>query len=535
VQQSQHGVEIESMTRAPTLPAALLALVVLAAHLSLYPKIADPDAFYHIGHAAAYAEGSIFDTSFPWATQSVVADYGADLWWGFHVVVLPLAIGSVEWGIRVGALALTVLVAGTFLYVARRHGAPRPLWWTVVFLVAVPNVLFREIMLRPHVVSLAGALLLLSVLVRGRWWQAMVVSAAIAWIHLGLAWVAPATAVAYAFVRAVEQALGSREDRESVPPVAALAAAVAGTVAGWALRPHPIATLELVSVQIIRLLAVKATEEPLTFSAELYPLSLADLVSMSWSYLAVWSGAVVAAVHGAASGKLSARPESRRLLFTALLVSGAFLGLAVFSARRAMEYWVAFGCLALPFLAPTVAPWLRQRAVRLLVVLLVAVHVGWGIWRHAINVSLVASPPDTMAGVASFLADNSAPGDVVFHAKWDNFGPLFAHNRSNHYLGGMDPIFQFSHDPQLYWEFFYLSADLNTEWTCDAFPCASGSATDTHVALREHFGARWVVVEPVRNPRFTLYLLNDSRYRLAHETLREAVFEVLSPADAPPA
>jgi hypothetical protein len=55
------------------------------------------------------------------------------------------------------------------------------------------------------------------------------------------------------------------------------------------------------------------------------------------------------------------------------------------------------------------------------------------------------------------------------------------------------------------------------------------------VALREHFGARWVVVEPVRNPRFTLYLLNDSRYRLAHETLREAVFEVLSPADAPPA
>jgi hypothetical protein len=135
-----------------------------------------------------------------------------------------------------------------------------------------------------------------------------------------------------------------------------------------------------------------------------------------------------------------------------------------------------------------------------------------------------------MAGVASFLADNSAAGDVVFHAKWDNFGPLFAHNRSNRYLGGMDPIFQFSHDPQRYWEFFYLSADLNTEWTCDAFPCASGVATDTHVALRDHFGARWVVVEPSRNPRFTLYLLNDPRYRLAHETQREAVFEVLPPA-----
>lgn len=233
------------MTRAHTLPAGALALVVLAAHLSLFPKIADLDAFYHIGHAAAYAEGSIFDTSFPWATQSVIADYGADLWWGFHVALVPLAIGGVEWGIRIGALTLTVLLAGTFFHVARRHGAPQALWWTVAFLVAVPNVLFREIMLRPHVASLAGALLLLSVLVRGRWWQAMAVSAAIAWLHLNVAWIAPAVAFAYAFVRAVEYALGYREDRESIPPLTALGSVALGTCLGWVLRPHPVQTLEL--------------------------------------------------------------------------------------------------------------------------------------------------------------------------------------------------------------------------------------------------------------------------------------------------
>jgi hypothetical protein len=117
---------------------------------------------------------------------------------------------------------------------------------------------------------------------------------------------------------------------------------------------------------------------------------------------------------------------------------------------------------------------------------------------------------------------------LVFHAKWDNFGPLFAHARSMRYLGGMDPIFQFAHSPELYWEFFWISTDVNVEWTCDAFPCLAGDATDTHRVLREHFGARWVVVEPGRNPRFSLYLLNDERYRLAHETLREAVFEVLA-------
>jgi hypothetical protein len=138
-----------------------------------------------------------------------------------------------------------------------------------------------------------------------------------------------------------------------------------------------------------------------------------------------------------------------------------------------------------------------------------------------------------MASVASFLAESGSPGDVVFHAKWDNFGPLFAHNRTSRYLGGMDPIFQFAHDPQRYWEFFWISTDVNVDRTCDAFPCAAGGATETHRVLREHFGARWVVVEPWRNPRFALYLLNDPRYRLAHETQREAVFEVL--AEAPTA
>jgi len=522
------------MTRAATLPAGVLVLAVLAAHVSLYPKIADLDSFYHIGHAAAYAEGSLFDTSFPWGTQSAVADHGADLWWGFHILLLPLAIGDVEWGIRVGALALTALLLATFHHVARRHGAGHAIWWTAAFFVAVPNVLFREIMLRPHVVSLAGALLLLSVLVRGRWWQAMLVSAAIAWLHLGLAWVAPGIAAAYAFVRAVEHAVGSKEGRGSVPPLAAVVAALAGTAIGWVLRPHPLQALELGSVQIIRLLAAKATEEPLTFSAEISPLSARDLVAMSALFLVVWLGAVVTAVYGALTAKLG-RPEERRLLFTSLLVSTAFLGLALLSARRAMEYWVAFGCLALPFLAPVASTWFRGRVVRAVAVALIALHVGWASWRHGLNVRLVASPPDTMAGVASFLLEESAPGDIVFHAKWDNFGPLFAHNRSNRYLGGMDPIFQFAHDPQLYWEFFYVSADLNTDWTCNAFPCASGSTVDTHVALREHFRARWVVVEPWRNPRFTLYLLNDVRYRLAHETQREAVFEVLPPSEGPAA
>jgi hypothetical protein len=118
---------------------------------------------------------------------------------------------------------------------------------------------------------------------------------------------------------------------------------------------------------------------------------------------------------------------------------------------------------------------------------------------------------------------------VVFHAHWDNFGPLFAWNRVNHYLGGMDPIFQYVHDRGLYWKYAYLSTDLATEWTCDAYPCSEGSAVDTYVSLVDDFDARWVLVEPQRNPKLFFYLLNDARYELGLLTESAAVFQVLRP------
>ena len=65
--------------RTSVLSVGILALVVVIGHLTLFPKIADLDGFYHIGHAFAYAEGSMFNTSMPWATQSPTCG-GAFTW-----------------------------------------------------------------------------------------------------------------------------------------------------------------------------------------------------------------------------------------------------------------------------------------------------------------------------------------------------------------------------------------------------------------------------------------------------------------------
>lgn len=535
--------------RASALPLLALAAVVAAGHLSLLPRIADLDGFYHMGHARLYAESSVFDTALPWATQSVIGDGGGDLWWGFHVVLLPFAAAfGVEIGLQLAALLLTSMLAVTVVWILRRHGVDGAEWWAALFLLAVPNVFFRHLMLRPHVLSLGGALALVSVLVRGRAWHVALLSAGMSWLHLSLFWLAPAVATTYALCRVpVTAVLGRAVPDRGVPIRLAVPAALAGSALGWVLRPDALATASLVYVQLVQLFALKATDAPLTFATELAPLSPLELARTSGAFLPAWlAGTALLVGRGAAALRRAPRQgdppslgqERATLALTCMVVSSAFLVLALTSARRAMEQWVSFGFLLLPLLAPDVisrvrAP--RARLVRAGLVIVVAAHLAWGGWRHTVNVQHVAFPSNSLRDAAAFLERSSTPGDIVFHARWDNFGPLFARNRTNRYLGGMDPIFQFAHDPASYWEFFYLSADATTEWTCDAFPCRAGVATDTHTALNDHFGARWVLVEPRRNPRLSLYLLNDPRFALVHETRHEAVFEILPAPDPSPA
>ena len=500
--------------------------------------MADLDSFYHVGHALAYLEGSVLDTSLPWATRSIIGEIGGDLWWGLHVLLIPFAaLFDVPGAVRSAALAVTALLVTTVWWVLRRHEVRYPGLWAALFLVVSPNLLFRELMLRPHVISLAAGLALLSCHVRGRWWQIFALSVLIAWVHLSLFWLGPGIAIAYGIARIpVTVAAGREEPDTGVPIRFAVPVAIIGALVGWLLRPDAMASATLLNAQLVELFAQKAAGLPLTFAMELSPVGPLELFRTTWFFAGAWLIACALVVRDGVATHFRAFGQARgTLLVAACLISLVFGILALLSARRAMEQWAAFGFLMIPLVAAVrfshgaaaAEPGVRRTWLRAVLGLVFIAHLGWSAYRHQLNVDLVAFPGDSLRDAAQFMAQESEPGEVVFHARWDNFGPLLAFNRTNHYLGGMDPIFQFGWDPNAFWEFFYLSTDATSEWTCDAYPCVNGVATDTHVVLRDHFNARWVLVEPRRNPRFTLFLLNDDRFRLALETQREAVFEVL--------
>ncbi len=545
-----------SRVREAALAVILAVGVALAFHWLLYPRIADPDSFYHVGHARLYAATSIFHTSFPWTSFSAIATEKADLWWGFHVLLVPFAVlHRPADSIRTAAAVLTIVSLLLIAWLALRHRFLDAALWPLVFFLAVPNVLFRYVAVRPETLSVPLALLLLSALVRREPRLTFVLAVAITWVHLSMFWLAPGIGVVWALAVLGDGMVLGGHDVDDAPPrldglgagqrdadgpdvaatswwttIPGLAVAVGGgTALGWLLRPHPLGAARLAWIQIAKLLFEKTGGVPLTFAVDLAPLKPHDMWNMSWPLLIPWVAGLVVLVWAAVRSReaLRATPAGERAHLWATLILGAgFLGLTLFVARRSLVQWAAFATVSLGLLVTWFTPGHRIGWASRVLLLTIPIFFAYSLWRNALNDRFVAQPPETLGEAADWLAAHSKPGDLVFNTHWDTFGPLFARNRVNHYVGGMDPIFQFARSPALYWEFHHLSTDEGAQVTCPDPVCSSGNARDTYDVLTRDFGARYVLVQPRRNPRFALYLLHDNRYRLALETRGEAIFGV---------
>ena len=108
--------------------------------------------------------------------------------------------------------------------------------------------------------------------------------------------------------------------------------------------------------------------------------------------------------------------------------------------------------------------------------------------------------------------------------RWSRFSELFFWNQQNYYIGGLDPIFQYSYNPSLYWKYHYLAAGLLTDKTCGADACTEEMLEDTYEVLRRDFDAKYVFLSKELNPEFNQYLEGDSRFKKTFDNGSEAIF-----------
>jgi len=103
---------------------------------------------------------------------------------------------------------------------------------------------------------------------------------------------------------------------------------------------------------------------------------------------------------------------------------------------------------------------------------------------------------DELRSMMAFLQENSAPGDVIFTDDWDVFPPFFHFNRHNHYIVGLDPMFTYEREPDLWNRYVKISrgqvpSTIRLVGATDDDARAAVGLED----IREHFGARYVITD----------------------------------------
>ncbi len=520
------------MKRIFTVPCVLLILMFALVALALQfrtPNIADPDGFYHFRHAQIMREQGVFSSAFPWAQFSEISETSADLWYGFHVLLMPFTYlvsepVAIKFAGAAGAFALLMLVWAALRKLKVKGAA----LWALLFIIATPDIPFRIAMTRPHVLSLGLMLFIFAATLEGSPWAVAVAAMLFASLHLSVAWIPVVVIGVILFFSLVHRA--------HVPWKHVLGMS-AGLLAGMLARPNPAGGLQLAYTQVVRFAAVKAQELPLRFGRELVPfgwenfvtqlLPLALLVVIALCFLgwAVWSK------------NFRTIEQKRRIALWSSLALAALFGILAFTAAgRAAELAAAFAVVALALIASSYpafasrAPFLFSRAGRWATGLVIAatlLYMGVNSLQRSGVVLNNAFPQDKFKEASQWLAANARPKEIVFNPHWDTFAMLFFWNPANYYINGMDPIFLYAYDQNQYWRLHFIATDKASDTTCPLIRCNGVQIENTYDVLKNKFRASYIFVQKLRIPRFTAYLEQDrAHYEKTFDNKSEAIFRI---------
>ena len=523
--------EVDSRTRRGKRLAVVL-LVLLAVTLAVHARIpgfTDGDSLYHIRHAWVYRTQGLFQSGFRWLPFSVIEREHANLWYGFHVLLVPFTFGDLLVEIRVAAALVTFASLVLAWTAFNQLGVRAPLLWTLLFAFLSVDSLYRLTMLRPQPLSLGIAMLLFTQFASDRPSRRVVFgfSALLAWIHLSLAWLPVGLWIATSAARLL------RRRRVLWVPGLLLAA---GLAVGALARPNPLGALRLATVQVPIWLAQKGSAVLLHVGGELRPYAWTDLGNRLIP-------ATVVAVSAIALF-LMRRPargeDDRRAVagWASLALAPAYFAMSFLVAKRANDLFVAFttilaACAAEPWIVAAAQARSLAKAAPLLPLALGALAAPvQSLVQYAeyLQKTKLAGPL-RLQKPALWIRDHAQAGDIVFNVNWDMFPRLFFWSPETYCVSGNDPVFLYAADPERYWITRQLESDELIEDGERGFVCGipsrpSDRLEDLHTALVERFRASWVLLQSVRAPKLYAHLARDPRFQLVCEGSGGSVFQV---------
>jgi hypothetical protein len=472
---------------------SVFLLIVAALHF-FFPPFLEGDVPYHAAVGRLIREHGIL-YAFPWTPFSWLADNYADDRLLFHLLYVPVA--RLDWITSariVGILAGTAILVALYL-VFRVERIPFAGLWALLPLACSVLFVSRFLLIRPHLLSIALAIVFLWAAVRGRF----LILAGVSFLY-PLAYIAFWQIPCLLLIAAETARCLAREPVRWKPAVVT----AAGIAVGIAVHPNALNLLAYNWIVMVDVLFRNAWLEPVGFDmgSELRPLPLGGWVqSLSIS--------VFMTAAAAAYGWRERRRDTASLAFAL-----AALGFCVLTVRssRFTEYFVPFSVAAFAFASRSVT-WRPLAPALVSVSLVYTVLVGYrtfSSWTEWVN----PMPPET----ASALQQRIPPGSQVFTLNWGNTGLLLLALPERYFIVALDPTLFYLKDPKLYRLWYRITHEPVPE------------LADT---IRQNFGARYVIVyNPSSIRSFNYQLSSEPGVRMLLNSEKWLLFDLGSPPPA---
>ncbi len=458
--------------RAKIIFITVLSLVYLS-WLHATFTFADPDAFYHARLSALMIEqGPVLN--FDWLPFTGLADYYTDHHFWFHVLLAPVTVILSPWlALKIFSVVVSVLFF-VFFYIFLLSQRVKSAWFfTLVLLVNYPFV-FR--------LSLGKTLpLVLIFLLLGFYFfqqkyklGVFIMSWLTVWLYGG--WpLFVVFLVSYAM-------LAAKKDNQNILSFPWLQLA-SGVVVGLVVNPYFPNNLKFYWQQVWHIALINY-QDKIGVGAEWFPYKLEilanDLGLAGVVFLVILIGVVYF---------LEKISTTTIWLWLWLFV---FLALTL-KSQRYVEYFVPFLVLWSALAWRDIEGgsiltniWRKLRSNKwqlyssqLAVVLVLALALG----QSAVRIRQEFEQGftiDAFQESAQFLAENTKPGEVVFHSDWGIFPMLWYYNQNNRYIVGLDPTFLYNKDRQRYYEWVYIT---------------SGRLKQISKIVNENFQSRYVLID----------------------------------------
>lgn len=479
----------------------LAALLIAVGVVAYNQYIVETDNFYHLAHSRFYWENGIMDTQFPYGVYSIINEKQSDLWWGFHVLLAPLAL--IQNKTLMLAVAPGVLI---FLYLLICRGVMCTLkinpWYGLALLPASSGFFARMYTVRPQSLSAPLFLLVFAGFAANSPLVSILAAAAVGFIHPTLSYMIVLLAIASLFAKAVVRSK-TKPIAELVAPLVAMAVAC--------LRPNLIQGLELLKIQLYDLFIVRRAGEVKNFGGELTPVNKVYFLSAMLAPIIVLAICCLLAIRGNKSKSASHAPSSILSGFIICLASAAIM---VFITKRGVDQFAPFTVL----LGILVAH--RTGGLMWLTAVIFAGNSGWSIgnWAHEHWKRKNKNNSEAFKSASEWLAAHTKPGDIVGNMIWSDYGALVFWNPENRYLGGMDPVFQYRFNPETYWLMTLTPAGRELGQTSRYNPLKEpGKEEMVSIAWPRDLKTQWLVVGAKSYETFQGEFKKDPNVQLVYQ------------------